>query len=108
MATFLIFFAALLFLPFLVASISCILNYLRGGNSIKDFVYFALASLVLPSLTLPMFYEWGGLIITLFCLATAGLVFYSKDINKKFIIVNVVGSLLLTAIIGLYAWNGFK
>ncbi|RNI28625.1 hypothetical protein [Rufibacter latericius] len=105
MAVLLIFFMALLFLPFLLLSISELLKPLLGNQNLKLCIYLALAFLVLPALALPFFFYLGGFLIAVFCLCFAGLVWFLKDWHHKLLAINVLGGLVLSAIIVYLFWS---
>ncbi len=105
MAVYLIFFMALLFLPFLLLSISELLKPLLGNQNLKLCIYLALGFLVIPALALPLFFELGGFLIALFSLSFAGLVWLLKDWHHKLLAINVLGGLVLSAILLYLFWS---
>ncbi|ALI98745.1 hypothetical protein [Rufibacter tibetensis] len=105
MAVYLIFFMALLFLPFLLLSISELLKPLLGNQNIKLCIYLALVFLVIPALALPFFFELGGFLIAVFCVCFAGAVGLLKDWHQKLLVINVLGGLILSAIIVYLFWS---
>lgn len=105
MAVLLIFFMALLFLPFLLLSISELLKPLLGNQNLKLCIYLALGFLVIPALALPFFFELGGLLISVFCLSFAGMVWFLKDWHHKLLAINVLGGLVLSAILVYLVWS---
>ncbi|WP_210490065.1 hypothetical protein [Rufibacter aurantiacus] len=105
MAVLLIFFMALLFLPFLLLSMSELLKPLLGNQNLKLCIYLALGFLVIPALALPFFFELGGFLISVFCLCFAGAVWLLKDWHQKLLAINVLGGLVLSAILVYLIWS---
>ncbi|WP_205500513.1 hypothetical protein [Rufibacter psychrotolerans] len=105
MAILVLFFMALLFLPFLLLSISELLKPLLGSQNLKLCIYLSLAFLVIPALALPIFFELGGFLIALFSLSFAGLVWLLKDWHHKLLAMNILGGLVLSSILLYLFWS---
>ncbi|MFK7970337.1 MAG: hypothetical protein AB8F95_08220 [Bacteroidia bacterium] len=91
--------AAVLFLPFFIVSGFGLLDREKHEHKINIAILVGLIFLIIPSLALPYFYELGGLIIALLCVGIGILIFrFIKDVEKKLLIFNLLGVLLLTAI----------
>ena len=109
MMVFLIPMVALLFLPFVLISLLQIMNNEQHNKKLKIGIYICLFLLVAPSLSLPIFYELGGLVITLVCIAIAAIVIYHKNnLKLQLVIINSIGCLLLTLVIVLLVWTPWE
>ena len=109
MMVFLIPMVALLFLPFVLISLLQIMNNEQHNKKLKIGIYICLILLVAPSLSLPMFYELGGLTITLVCIAIAAIVIYHKNnLKLQLVIINSIGCLLLTLVIVVLVWTPWE
>ena len=105
MAPFLIPFAFILFLPFTLISFFEIKVKVKVESNLSLIVNITLFLLVIPALFLPVFYEIGGLIIAIICLAIAGFVFYQKAISLKLLTINVIGCLVLISFFVIYIYG---
>lgn len=90
----------ILFTPFIIVSYNGI-NYDKiSKTKISNRINIALVFLVLPSLTLPSFYEEGGFIIlALVIFIVALIVWLRKYIEKQLFVFNLIGISLLFLII---------
>jgi len=106
MIIFLIPFAGLIMLPFLIFSSAGLLDIAKHERKIKYRINSGLLFLIIPSLILPMFYEIGGLIImgAAFLIGILALIL-RKNIIKQLVLLNIIGSTLLSIIIIWYFWT---
>src|SRR5688500_11238177 len=105
MAPFLIPIPFILFLPFTLIAFFEIKDKIGAESNLSLIVNITLFLFVIPALFLPVFYEIGGLIIALICLAIAGFVFYQKGITLKLLTINVIGCLVLISVFVIYIYS---
>ena len=98
MVVFYTFFAFLLFLPYLVIAYYSIFKSTSAESNIVLYVNLAISLIVIPELVLPFIYELGGLIVSILCLTVGVMVFLSKRIERKLIIINTIGSIVLLSV----------
>ncbi|TNE79849.1 MAG: hypothetical protein EP332_09730 [Bacteroidetes bacterium] len=95
-----ILFAGLLFLPFAIVSTFSLLDVEKNKKTIQIGIWTGTILLLAPSYSLPFFFEWGGVIIALFC---TGIGYYvwtkRKEIEWQISIFNGIGTVVLTVIL---------
>jgi hypothetical protein len=97
MAPFYILFVGLLFLPFAIVSVFALLDIQKHRNTIQAGIWTGIVLLLLPSNSLPFFFEWGGLIIALICTGIAFLIWTKRDdIEWQLTIFNSIGTAIVT------------
>ena len=106
MMPFYILFAGILFLPFILVSILSLLEIEKYEHIIKKGIWTGVLLLLIPSYSLPFFFDWGGIIIALISTGI-GIYIWNKrnNIGKQILMFNVVGTGILTSILIIIIYN---
>lgn len=97
---FYILFAGILFLPFVVVSTLSLLDIDKYRKTIQAGIWTGTALLLAPSYSLPFFFEWGGLVISLICTVIGLYVWITrKEVERQIAIFNVIGTALVTVLL---------
>lgn len=99
MMLFYIFFAGLLFLPFLIVSIFSLLDIDKHRHTTQNAIWIGTILLIIPSYFLPFFFEWGGILIALLCSSIGAYIWIKrKEVESQITIFNILGAAILTII----------
>jgi hypothetical protein len=100
-----LFFASILFSPFLLISFSSLISLSSGGKNLDFFIGIATALIVIPSWISILTFELGGLFITILGSVIGVTVWLLNETNKKLFVFHIFGSILLSSIVVFIIWQ---
>jgi hypothetical protein len=109
MMPFYILFAGILFSPFILVATLSLLEIEKYEYITKKGIWIGVLLLLIPSYSLPFFFEWGGIIIALI---TTGIAIYiwnkRENIRKQILVFNIIGTGILTSILIFIIFNSIN